>query len=353
MARVKPDRFSMSRAETARHEGRYQEALALYREIAERAAGGPETAALRADALRGAAICRLATSDRDGAQHDYEASLAAAEEIRDDTLMGKALNGLAATEFERGDWFFARRLYREARRHARDANDRLLLAQIENNEGAMLAARGERQEAEECFRRALRAFDDLASHPCAGRSLNNLGLVLTAQRRFIEAETAYQEALREAERRGDAFFVTIVSINRARLELERDRAHLALSLARGALDLARRSEYAPAIANALCLMGEVSLELNDFVGATRFLRQALDHASGHGAPLVEAETWVTIARLYLAQKDTERAVDTLRHARTCYRDLGASPEADRILNRIEELRESLPLEDLARGFAVA
>lgn len=351
MGAIKSNRFSMARAETARQEGRYEDALGLYAGVAEGAGDGSE--AIRADALRGAGICHLALSDWDAAQRAYEASLAAAEAIRDDTLMGKALNGLAAVEFERGDWFFARRLYREARRHARDANNRLLLAQIENNEGAMLAARGEREDAEECFRRALRAFDDLASHPCASRTLNNLGLVLAAQRRFIEAETAYQDALREAERRGDRFFVTVVSVNRARLELERDRAHLALSLGSAALDLAREMDYEPTVASGLCLMGEVSLELGDFGGATRFLRQALDHSSEHRAPLVEAETWVTIARLYVAQNDTSRAIDTLRHARTRYSELGASPEADRILNRIEELRESLPLEVAQHGFAVA
>lgn len=347
------DRITLARAQANRLEGRFDEALEIYEQVARRCRDRPNAAPIRADAHRGAGICHLARSDWDGAQREYEASLEAAEEIRDDTLMGKAFNGLAAVEFERGDWFFARRLYREARRHARDANDRLLLAQIENNEGAMLAARGEREDAEECFRRALRAFDELASHPCATRSLNNLGLVLAAQRRFIEAETAYQDALREAERRSDWFFATVVSVNRARLELERDRPHLSLSLARAALEKAQETEYVPAIASALSLMGEVSLDLDDFVGATRFLRQALDHASERRAPLVEAETWVTIARMYLAQKEVDRAIATYRHARTCYSELGASPEADRIMERIEELRKHLPLDDVQHGFAVA
>ncbi|MBW3660120.1 MAG: tetratricopeptide repeat protein [Gemmatimonadetes bacterium] len=341
----------MARADAARQEGRFEEALKAYVEIAGQAERDPRAGAVRADALRGAGICRLAMSDWDGAQEAYEASLAAAEAIRDNSLIGKAFNGLAAVEFERGDWFFARQLYREARRHAREADDRRLLAQIENNEGAMLAARGEREAAEYVAGKLAEVgLDPQLFEPA--RTMNNLGLVLAAERRFIEAESAFQDALREAERQGDRFLGTTVSINRARLELDRDRPHLALSLARSALDLARERDYKPAAASALCLMGEVSLELNDFVGATRFLRQALDLSSDRQAPLVEAETWVTIARLYCAQNDTPRAIDTYRHARMCYRELGASSEAERILNRIEELREILPIE-AERGFAVA
>lgn len=342
------DRISLSRAAAARAERRFEEALAIYEGVAEGAGGS----ARAADALRGAGICLLAMSRWDEAKDAYEASLETAEALEDATLVGKAFNGLAAVEFERGDWFFARRMYREARRHAREAQDRLLLAQVENNEGAMLAARGDPEAAEESFRRALNTFEDLESNPCATRTLNNLGLVLTTLRRFVEAETVYDRALRETARQGDRLFGIVVSVNRARLELERDRAHLALSLAREALDLAREVEYGPAEAGALCLMGEVSLELADLVGATRFLHQALEASAERKAPLVEAETWTAIARLYVAQNDLPRAMDTYRHAQTRYRELGAGPEAERIHRRIEELRESLPA-DVDRGFAVA
>lgn len=345
-------RFALARAETARHEQRFEDALALYEEVVEASEGDDRHAAARADALRGMAICHMAASSWEEAKDAYEASLDLAESLGDDTLIGKAYNGLAVVEFERGDWFFARRMYREARRHARVADDRLLLAQIENNEGAMSAARGDAETAEECFRRALNAFHDLESHPCATRTLNNLGLALTALRRFVEAETVFDRAIRETARRGDRFFGATVAVNRARLELDRDRPHLALSLAREAMDLAREHEYRSAEAAALCLMGEVSVELGDTVGATRFLHQALQASVDRQAPLVEAETWVAIARLYLAQRELERATDTYRHAQTRYRELGASLEAERIHRRIQELREMLPL-DLERGFDVA
>jgi tetratricopeptide (TPR) repeat protein len=326
---------ALSRGEAARRENRPLDALEACRQAAELAGASPEGAAIRADALRGAGIALMSLAEWEEAASAYRGSREAARELADDRRLGLAETGLAAVAFQRGDWIAAETHYRTARTRAEAAGDARLLTQIDNNEGTLHAARGDAPRAEICFRRALARFEDLGEHPGAARAWNNLGMTLVAQTRWDEAAAAYRAAQEHCKREGQVEFSAQVLINRARLELERGSPMEAHSLAEAAWTLADRLNDGPVAAGALCLLGEVARSLGDPVGATYWFRRSLARSDRGRAPLIEAETWEQIGRLYLDRGETERAVSTWQYARHLYRGLGAVTQVDRLLDRIE------------------
>lgn len=328
-------RDELAAADAARAEGRWDAALEAYGRAARLGADDPAGGAVRADALRGSAIVRMAGSDWLAADEDLRESLEEARRIGDEERRGKAENALAAVAFERGDWRSARQRFAAARRHAEATEDVALLAQVEQNEGALHAARGDRERAEACFRRALETFEALGSHPCAARVWNNLGLALMAGERLDEARDAFDRAMEECRRQGDELLAVKVVINSGRLALRRGRPNEAQRRALKAWAYASGLGEGPVAAGTLCLMGETALAQGDWIGATRWFRQALERARDRKAPLIEAEIWVQVGHLSALLGNRERAVNSWRYARHLYRLLGAEPEVERILDLIE------------------
>lgn len=323
---------ALGRAQVARQQGRWEDALSAYDEALEASEG--KASSRLADVWRGIGIVQFARSDWEAACAAFRESREVARTIDDYVRAAKALNGEAGAEFERGHWILARQLYDRAYRLARKAGDRRTVALVENNRGILFDATGDHEAAEICFRSTLEMFEDRETHPCPGQTLNNLGLALSAQRRWEEAAAAYDEALHMARERSDRILAAKTRVNRARLELERGCPNRAHREAREAWEAADKTGHTPAEAGALCLMAEVSRRLGDHVGGIRFLKRALDLSLHRKAPLVEAEVWEEVGNLHQSRGENEEANDSWRHAQRCYRELGAEGRVERLERRI-------------------
>jgi Tfp pilus assembly protein PilF len=138
-----------------------------------------------------------------GALENYQQALAILREVGDRAGEGTTLNNIGAVYRNQGRYAEALEAYQRALAIAREVGDRTGEGRTLNNIGAVHDDQGRNAEALEAYQQALairREVDDRAGE---GKTLNDIGGVYYAQGRYAEALEALQQALAIRREVGD------------------------------------------------------------------------------------------------------------------------------------------------------
>lgn len=180
------------RGDLSAAEARFQEALAMRREL-----GDPHLH----ESVMDLGLLRRDQGRLEEAEALYREALDSVRAHHDaqDSVASRYANNLALILFDQGKLDAAEPLFREALEGAQAARGGLNLEAVQamNNLAVLLQARGDFQEAEPLLRHALTVRRRLLEpgHPEIGESANNLATFLIVRGRFEEAELLAREAL--------------------------------------------------------------------------------------------------------------------------------------------------------------
>jgi|GEM_PF-5529417 len=244
-----------------RKAGRYEEAIAAFRQAEAREREADETDEL-AVTLLGLGRALKRTGDHAGALAAYEERLAL---IDDPQARGVTLHDIAAVHRARGEFTEAAALYREAvaekaKGDGPPADRAITLLAL----GRVLRAAGERQAALETFEERLELLDSLPTPDLAATAttLQEIADTLAEVGRAEEAVARYEEAVaRQREAGGEPGRLTMLLLSEANLRLSRRELDQARGLAEEAAALLRESPEPDAVqlAAALMTLGEVAM----------------------------------------------------------------------------------------------
>jgi ATP/maltotriose-dependent transcriptional regulator MalT len=169
------------------------------------------------------------------------------------------LSALAALHAMRGDFLHARHLYRRSRSLAEELGARLGLAAIPLFSGTVESLAGDRAAAERELRRSSEMLSEMGEKALLSTVAAQLAEAVYQQGRGEEAEslTTISE---EAAAQDDLLSQVMWRITRAKVRAAAGRAEESESLARGAVELAERTDY-------LNLRGDAATALADVLFA--------------------------------------------------------------------------------------
>jgi len=249
------------------------------------------------------------------------------------SLLG-ALNLAGAVQFELGDLEAAEERFSDLLELARERGDEEMSARATNNLGAIAALRGDHEKALSLFRLSIPAYQKVGFRAGLAQTAHNLGIVYRDMGYLREAERHYQDALRRARQLDDERLAAMARVGRA--EVAHLRGDDVLAAAEGHRALQSFVQIGDELgrADALKLLGSVSLSRNELGQATDYLQHALDLAREHANPLLEAEILEVRGKLHLRRGSTALARAELETAAGIYRRLGAN-------GRLEETEAQL------------
>lgn len=339
MAVAAPDLDELAaRAEAAERACDWDEAVALFRQLFQRAVearaaeripeallGGaralsPDTATEEAEEL---AWLAYEIAQRTGRMHDA----------------ATALNVIGTILHRRNDLAGARRLYIRALERARDLGDDRLVAMTCLNLGVTDNTLGNLREARARYLESVSAGirSGIAEH--AMRAYNNLGMVCTDLEEWLEAQLHLDRGIEIAERLDDLPTLTLLHANRAEPLIhlgELDRAREQIDRAEV---LALRVGQPNTLGDVGRLRAVVARAEDRLDDADHELAEALAIADEHDLELCRAELLEELALLRRQQGRRDEAVRALEHAFDTFFTLGARRDVSRVGARLEEWRE--------------
>jgi putative nucleotidyltransferase with HDIG domain len=300
--------------------GRIAEAIVGYEATIARAEGSGEAAVL-AEALRRLAILRQQRDESAPARMLCARSYEVARAIGDDALAAEALNTLGGLHLATGAPAEARQAFVRALELGRSRRD--LQARVHQNLGILANIQGDVEEALARYQRSLAAYRDCGDeHGCA-ITYHNLGMVSADRGLFAAADTYFRESRVLAERTGDAYLQGLCLVNRAEMDVTRQRFENARQDAEASLAIFERLGARGPKADAYRVIGTVYRETGRPALAESRLRAAIDLAGTTGSVLSEAEAARELALLYQTMGRNQEALSFLNRAYRLFRRLDA------------------------------
>ena len=306
-------------------EGRFQDALERYRELA----GEPESRRPDVQLLVATAATRLGELDTAKALADQALRQFHSRGDWDGRM--RALNLLGAIHWERGHISEAERCFAEALGMARQLDDSLMLARASNNLASVAHLQGRSDEAAALYRGALLAYQRMGDRRGMAETYHNLGFAYRQAGEWKEAEAASANAVRHAEVVGEPGLLALVLGAKAELSVERGDTALAER------ELERAVRYADEAGDAV---GRAEVQR---VQALNALHQhawelALFHAEtartvavAHDSALLAAECAGIAARAFKAMARVKEAESRRAQAEAGFRQLGATSLLERLI----------------------
>ena len=323
------------RSAEAQHVGDLAEAAEIGARALEEATAAGDDAAV-ADALRRLAVVHQLRGDPDAARACAARSRDTARSLGDIPRLAEALNVLAGIELESGTVAAARALYGEALELGH--RDPALVARIEQNVGILANIEGDLDVATTHYLRALRGFEALRDERGCGMVYHNLGMTAADRHQWPEAYRHYGRCLHLARSTGDLHLQGLAHLNQSEVHIALDRIDDARRNADSALEIFERLGRPADRAAALRILGVIFRATGRLALAEARLRTAVDIAFEAGAPLVEGEAALDLARLYDLMDRRTDAIRFAGRARRIFLQIGASrdlEEASRLQERLE------------------
>ena len=300
--------------------GRIPEAIVDYETAIETAEGAGEAAVL-AEALRRLAILRQQRDESIQARELCDRSYDVARAIGDDVLAAEALNTLGGLHLATGSPAEARLAFMRALELGGSRRD--LHARVHQNLGILANIQGDLEEAVARYQRSLAAYRDCGDeHGCA-ITYHNLGMVSADRGMFAAADTYFRESRVLAARTGDAYLQGLCLVNRAEMDVTRQRFENARQDAEASLALFDRLGARGPKADAYRVIGTVYRETGRPALAESRLHAAIDLAATTGSVLSEAEASRELALLYQTMGRNQDALTFLNRAHQLFRRLDA------------------------------
>jgi len=265
-------------------------------------------------ALRHLAVALAKRDDHAAARALCGRSYAAARRARSDVLAAKALNTLGGLELTSGALDRAERCFHRALELGGVSGD--LRARVEQNLGILANIRGALDEARTRYERSLAAYHEDGNEAGCAIAYHNLGMVNADQGLHDEADHCFRNSHAIAERLGDRYLCGLCLVNRAEVDVQRQRFENARQDAERALELFDAIGAKGPKAEAYRVLGMVYRETGRPVLAESRLRAAIGLAAATGSVLNEAEATRELALLYRA---AGRNQDALRQLNVAYR----------------------------------
>lgn len=290
------------------------------------------------EALRRLAALRYRRDDCEQARALCRKSYELARQMGADVLAGEALNTLGVMDLAGGALTDATQMFLRALELGGASWE--LRARVEQNRGVLANIRGELDEALTRYQASLEAYQNAGNeHGCA-IAFHNLGMVSADRGLFDEAYRYFQQSSALATRRGDAYLQGLCLVNKAEVDVARQRFQDARQDAEAALALFDQLGERRAKADAYRVLGMVYRETGRPELAEARLRSAIELAAGASAGLNQAEAWRELALLYQAMGRNQEALRSLNVAYGLFRQLDACADLIYVGGKVAELQST-------------
>jgi CHAT domain-containing protein/Tfp pilus assembly protein PilF len=254
--------------------GQFRESLGYYQQAFE----SDERLQLKTSTtidLGNIALCQTALGETEAAISSFDRALSLALETGQKKEEADWHKGKGAALLSLGKYDLARQEYRRALAAYEQGGHKRELVEALNEDGNLLVQLGDIASAEKAFRRAMELAQAIGHPRGVTANLMALGDVESRRRRFEQASALYRQAFERARESDDRAAMT-VSLSQLALAL-RDQGRIpdALPEAQRALEIARQIEAGPLEAQALSVLGDLTLRAGD-------PQQALAHFSAGG-----------------------------------------------------------------------
>jgi putative nucleotidyltransferase with HDIG domain len=332
VTRTAADLLAVARA----HEraGCVVEAIEAYARAA-REAEMAATCTVLAEALRRQAILRHTREERAEARGLCLRSFEVADESGNDVLAAEALNTLGVMLLREGSLVEAADRFREAITRGGDRVE--ISARAEQNLGILANIHGELDEALSRYERSLESYRQANDeHGCA-LAYHNLGMVSADKELFDAAERYFGLSLEIAERAGDVRLQGLCLLNRADVEVGRQRFEDARRDAESSLVIFDQLGAPGHKSAAYRVIGVVYRETGKLALAESRLRAAIDLAERSGTVLHAAEATRDLALVYQAMGRNQDALLLLNRSYSLFGQLDARRDLINVGGKVEEL----------------
>lgn len=259
-----------------------------------------------------------------------------------DALM-RALNLAGTTAFELGDVDKARSCFDRLMELAEAEDDREMQAHAANNLGAVAGLSGHVEASLSYYRLAAPLYQKLGRPRGLAEMHHNMAIAHRDLGRLEDATDGHRKAADLADSVGHTSLVVLATVGRAEAELRRGDAALAGELIRRGLGEAREIGDPLSEADALRLRGLVrATDPDRRHEALEDLREARDLADSAGSRFLRGEIDRDRARILLQAGRRAEAREAGRIALESFRALGATLEAGRVRELLDELDSGAP-----------
>jgi putative nucleotidyltransferase with HDIG domain len=252
-----------------------------------------------------------------------------------DVLAAEALNTLGVMLLREGALVESEGRFREAL--ALSGGSVELQARAEQNLGVLANIHGDLDEALSRYGRSLESYRSANDeHGCA-IAYHNLGMVSTDLDNLDDADRYFGLSYEIATRAGDARLEALCLLNRAQVEIARQRFEEARRDAEASLvifDLIGAREHKAA---AYRLIGVVYRETGRLALAESRVRAAIDLAKSANAVLHEAEATRDLALVYQTMGRNQDALLLLNRSRSLFSQLDARRDLVNVAGKVQEL----------------
>ena len=310
------------------------EAIVCYESAIAAAEKNREHAVL-AEAMRRLAVVRYQRDDGVQARELCRRSYDVARHISNDLLAAEALNTLGVLDLKSGSLEDARMNFLRALQLG--GQSRALWARVEQNLGILANIQGELYEALTRYERSLEAYRGARDeHGCA-IAYHNLGMVSADRQLYEEADRYFGQSHEIAVRVGDVYLQALCLVNRAEVDVARQRFEDARRNAEAALALYDQLGAQGAKADAYRVIGMLYRETGRVALAESRFRSAIELAVASGSVLNEAEASRELALLYQATGRNQEALTMLNAAYGLFRRVDARRDLVNVGGRLAEL----------------
>jgi diguanylate cyclase (GGDEF)-like protein len=327
----------VQQAEAAEHEGRRDEARALY-ERALLSLKRKDDARLVASLMRAVARTYAKDDEMDAALDCLEFARTVGALSNNTAEVAHSVGDQASLLQEAGDFERAEALHLEARAHALTAGETRLAGIAAKNLGVIAATRGDSEKALRYHRTSLAEFRTLGAPQEVLDALSDMGLLCTELERWDDAARAFDEAAQIADALGDLSARVHLDVSRADLEIARGDFRAARTACEVAMTLSAQTSDGVARGEIERQLGRIARELGEFAAAEEHLSYAEQIALDRADTLLEAETSWERAELHRAQGRYRDALIHFSRGHRLFADLNGGnggADIDRLQSRLE------------------
>ena len=174
---------------------RYQQALAIFEELGDRAG--------MANTYHNLGILAHDQSDYDTAHNRYQQALAIFEELGDRAGMANTYHQLGILAQARGDYDTAHNRYEQSLHIEEELGDRAGMANTYHQLGILAQARGDYDTAHNRYQQALAIFEELGDRAGMAATYHQLGILAQRRGDYDTAHNLYEQSLHIKEELGD------------------------------------------------------------------------------------------------------------------------------------------------------